>query len=1023
MAKFVIMSSISITFKSLIVLFGVCGYAVLFAQTPGSYNAIALGGKSARGSIVDDTTLNPTSAITIEAWIKADSFKTGNLTNHIVSKHGNYGGYDLRLNANGGVNFRFGTSSGWKFIHSKSKLQKGRWYHVAGTFNGDSICVYINGELERVKKFTGRIGASYKLTLKIGEYSKPLINPLPGGNFDGMIDEVRIWGGAISQQQLKDWMCKKIKTYHPERKNLLAYYRFDENNGTIFYDLSGNGNHGTLAGNRVRSGAPLGDTAIYSLKGNFHFVASNGDTISVRTDSSFNKGVYFYHVDESPADTSVSKSTYLPAVHYFGHYLLDSGTYQFNLGIKYNTKNSFYLDQECYLDLLFKNKRTDYTWMRESQKRFYIKDSMSAKNIRAEEVQLCKYFNGRKVVIKNLDTIRCANEFVRLTAYGNDSFSFQWYKNGNSIKGETNEFTRINETGLYHVRVERNSRCSYASIPVNIKINSIPKVTLARQKPICEYQDTAIIKGGWPKGGSYLGFIVVKDSLVIPKLFNSGSYPIYYTFTDSNGCTNLDTQIFHIQEKPQAVFRRKPELCDSRDTFNLLQIAKPNGGRVEGKAIFNNMFYFDSLAQKKGKYTFQYFYADSVGCRDTAYGELTINESTNLQIKSIDDTCINVGNLKLKSNVSAANFYGNGVKNGFLNTKSLGIGSHRVFASYTNLYGCESIDTITISIHPIDTVKFFGIDSVCRNSDSIVLKTARPVGGQYSGESIKSNVFYPDAIDTAQKSWFNYIYTNQFGCADTAKSYVALMDTQGLKVSAKTTFCDNEKLLNLEFVEPKGGIYSVNDSIIKLLDFSLLGIRNIPLLYKYQNAKCHSKTLFNITVNESPKAYFECDSLVYLGDVLNVINKTKSVNTANYTWTFSGAQLFTDTNKNPMFKPDSLGLINMKLAVVDSLNGCIDTFVKSNAFRVILNTSLKNMFGKGVNIYPNPASNYLIVNQNGKELVDYNLFSINGDLLQNGRLSKNGTIDIHSLDDGVYFIVLTFNSLKSKVFQFVKYAN
>ena len=80
--------------------------------------------------------------------------------------------------------------------------------------------------------------------------------------FDGIVDEVRIWNVARTQTQIQD---NVNKTLVGNEANLVAYYRMDyltaggnntvaPNNFTTLYDITANGNDGTLT-NFARTGA------------------------------------------------------------------------------------------------------------------------------------------------------------------------------------------------------------------------------------------------------------------------------------------------------------------------------------------------------------------------------------------------------------------------------------------------------------------------------------------------------------------------------------------------------------------------------------------------------------------------------------------------------------------------------------------------------------------------------------------------------------------------------------------------
>ena len=127
-------------------------------------------------------------------------------------------------------------------------VPSGKWTHLAVTFSkgngGDNgtICAYVNGTL--VYSNTAVPDAS----INVSSDSYPFIIGAPSWNYseknvDGLIDEVRIWNTARTNAQIREDMCK---TLNGNETGLVAYYRFDQTDGTTLYDLTANGNNGTL---------------------------------------------------------------------------------------------------------------------------------------------------------------------------------------------------------------------------------------------------------------------------------------------------------------------------------------------------------------------------------------------------------------------------------------------------------------------------------------------------------------------------------------------------------------------------------------------------------------------------------------------------------------------------------------------------------------------------------------------------------------------------------------------------------
>ncbi|MBI4285971.1 MAG: LamG domain-containing protein, partial [Chloroflexi bacterium] len=106
-------------------------------------------------SVPDQSALNPTDSITVDAWVKFDSITD---THRIVSKGSPWidGGYEINLEES----LRFGIRTGGeeRTVTSAAQINVGEWYHVAGTYDGNSLDIYVNGVLSNTVRWTPKFG-------------------------------------------------------------------------------------------------------------------------------------------------------------------------------------------------------------------------------------------------------------------------------------------------------------------------------------------------------------------------------------------------------------------------------------------------------------------------------------------------------------------------------------------------------------------------------------------------------------------------------------------------------------------------------------------------------------------------------------------------------------------------------------------------------------------------------------------------------------------------------------------------
>jgi hypothetical protein len=201
-------------------------------------NTLRLVGEADYVSIPDNGTLNLTEGFTFEAWIRRTM---GSSDGEILIDRrysGSSTGYLFILQPEGVLAIQVGTGSGAVYTLGTRQIPMDEWTHVAATWNGASLRLYVNGQLEPGEaSFAGPISypASYDTRLGRSRLSTAY-------SFRGEIDEMRVWSVARTAEQLKSGADCSFLTSSPP-STLRAWWRF---NGDA-QDDSTYGNHGTLA--------------------------------------------------------------------------------------------------------------------------------------------------------------------------------------------------------------------------------------------------------------------------------------------------------------------------------------------------------------------------------------------------------------------------------------------------------------------------------------------------------------------------------------------------------------------------------------------------------------------------------------------------------------------------------------------------------------------------------------------------------------------------------------------------------
>jgi fibronectin type 3 domain-containing protein len=168
-------------------------------------SALSFNGTSARSTIADANDLDLTSAMTLMAWVYPTVVPSGWRT--VLHKETDrfylFAGSGGAGPAGGGT---FG--SGNVNAYGPSALPAGAWSHLATTFDGATVRLYVNGALVTSAPATGGIGVSGS-PLAIGG------SAAYGEFFGGRIDDVRVYNRALSVSEIAQDMNTAVGSAPP----------------------------------------------------------------------------------------------------------------------------------------------------------------------------------------------------------------------------------------------------------------------------------------------------------------------------------------------------------------------------------------------------------------------------------------------------------------------------------------------------------------------------------------------------------------------------------------------------------------------------------------------------------------------------------------------------------------------------------------------------------------------------------------------------------------------------------------
>jgi Concanavalin A-like lectin/glucanases superfamily/Bacterial Ig domain len=172
-------------------------------STAGRYGgALSFDGVNDSVSVPDAASLDLTNNMTLSAWVRP----TGSTDWRTVLLKERPGGQAYSLYASSGVAAPSGTvaiGGSDQEVLSPSELPANAWSHLAFTYDGSFMRLYVNGLEVSSKPQTGNAPVSTG-ALKIGG------NAVWGEWFAGLIDEVRLYNRALTSTQLQTDMATPI---------------------------------------------------------------------------------------------------------------------------------------------------------------------------------------------------------------------------------------------------------------------------------------------------------------------------------------------------------------------------------------------------------------------------------------------------------------------------------------------------------------------------------------------------------------------------------------------------------------------------------------------------------------------------------------------------------------------------------------------------------------------------------------------------------------------------------------------
>jgi large repetitive protein len=173
-----------------------------------SGGAVSFNGTNAWVTVADAPDLSLTTAMTVEAWVHPAAL-SGWRTVIMKERPGGLA-YTLYASDNNAPPAIYANTGATEVSALGSNLLTlNVWTHLAGTYDGTTVRLYVNGSLISSKPLSGNLVSSTS-PLRIGG------NSIWGEYFSGLIDDVRIYNRALSNSEISTDMTTPVSVPGPD---------------------------------------------------------------------------------------------------------------------------------------------------------------------------------------------------------------------------------------------------------------------------------------------------------------------------------------------------------------------------------------------------------------------------------------------------------------------------------------------------------------------------------------------------------------------------------------------------------------------------------------------------------------------------------------------------------------------------------------------------------------------------------------------------------------------------------------
>ena len=351
-------------------------------------------------------------------------------------------------------------------------------------------------------------------------------------------------------------------------------------------------------------------------------------------------------------------------------------------------------------------------------------------------------------------------------------------------------------THTINYTITTSSGCT-SSDQTTITVLPAPDATITPVGPQC-INDPPVTLTAADAGGTWTGDGVTGNAFN-PSSAGAGSHTITYNITGANGCASSDQITITVDLSPDPSITTVPSQCSDNPPVTLT--AHDEGGTWSGQGVSGNSF--DPAAAGPGNHTITYNITNG-NCNASDQITIVVFARPDATISPVNTVCMNTSSVALTAHDPGGIWSGPGVNGSAFDPVAAGLGAHTIKYTITGPGGCSDSDSIQITVFRAPDATILPADTLCINSQSVVLLTKEP-GGIWSGD-VSNEVINPSVLG-AGNHVVNYTITDSNGCTDSDQITITIMPLPVVNITPVGTVYLNSPSVAL-IATPPGGTFS-----------------------------------------------------------------------------------------------------------------------------------------------------------------------------------------------------------------------